>query len=214
MRNHGDSPHNPVHTYTSMAQDIEAYIQENNLKKPSLIGHSMGAKAAMTVALRRPDLISSFIAVDNSPVTAPLGRSFTRYAEGMRGIEAANVKSQKEADQILQKYEKALPVRQFLLTNLIRDQETGKYNFRIPVQILSNALDEMAAFPYKESDSVKFEGPAMFIRGTQSSYVKDESRPLIKRFFPNYQMVDVDAGHWLISEKPQEFKDAVTQFLS
>lgn len=189
----------------------------------------------MTVALRRPDLISSFIAVDNSPVTAPLGRSFTRYAEGMRGIEAANVKSQKEADQILQKYEKvgsagarnnnkkkkasishllnlnpmnqALPVRQFLLTNLIRDQETGKYNFRIPVQILSNALDEMAAFPYKESDSVKFEGPAMFIRGTQSSYVKDESRPLIKRFFPNYQMVDVDAGHWLISEKPQEFKD-------
>ncbi|KAI5303106.1 hypothetical protein KEM56_007899 [Ascosphaera pollenicola] len=145
----------------------------------------------MTVALRRPDLISSFIAVDNSPVTAPLDRSFTRYTEGMKEIEAAA----------------ALPVRQFLLTNLIRNHETGRYSFRIPVHVLSNALDEMGGFPFTEADSVKFNGPAMLIRGTQSTYVKDEARPLIKHFFPNYEMVDIDASHWLISEKPEEFRD-------
>ncbi|KAI5306848.1 hypothetical protein KEM56_006827 [Ascosphaera pollenicola] len=132
----------------------------------------------------------------------------------MKEIEAADVKSQKEADQILQKYERALPVRQFLLTNLIRNHDTGRYNFRIPVRILSNSLDEMAGFPFTEADSAKFDGPAMFIRGTQSPYVKDEARLLIKHFFPNYEMVDIDASHWLISEKPEEFRDAVVRFLS
>ncbi|KAI5291576.1 hypothetical protein KEM54_003313 [Ascosphaera aggregata] len=175
----------------------------------------------MTVALRRPDLISSFIAVDNSPVNAPLGRSFVRYVEGMKEIDRAQVKSQKEADQILQHYEAvriyilqdrneyihSLPVRQFLLTNLVRDKDSGKYSFRIPVSTLSNALDEMAGFPFSLKDAVKFDRPALFIRSTRSCYVKDDFRPLIKHFFPRYEMVDIDAGHWLISEKPEEFKD-------
>ncbi|KAI5293770.1 hypothetical protein KEM52_005244 [Ascosphaera acerosa] len=219
LRNHGDSPHDPVHTYTAMAMDVEAFITEQRLEgqKPALIGHSMGAKTAMTVALRRPDLVSAVVAVDNSPVVASLGRPFELYVQGMLEIEAARVRSQREADHILRQYEelKDISVRQFLLHNLCRDPETGIYTFRVPLDTLSHAIDAMAGFPFAAEDagSVCFDGPALFVRGTRSTYMKDAHRPLISRFFPKYEMVDVDASHWLISERPQEFINAVTTFL-
>ncbi|OAX79345.1 hypothetical protein ACJ72_06341, partial [Emergomyces africanus] len=196
LRNHGDSPHLPEHDYTAMADDVEEFIHNLKLAKPTLIGHSMGAKTAMTVALRSPELISSFIAVDNGPVSAKLGSQFTKYVKGMQEIERANVTKQSEADRILHQYEESLPIRQFLLTNLIRSKENNTLKFRIPVQLLGESLDKLASFPFSTSDNVKFEGPSLFIRGTKSRYVQNKSLPVIAHFFPNYKLVDIDAGHW------------------
>ncbi|KKZ68649.1 hypothetical protein EMCG_05735 [[Emmonsia] crescens] len=213
LRNHGDSPHLPDHDYTSMADDVEEFIHRLKLRKPTLIGHSMGAKTAMTVALRSPELISSFVAVDNAPVSATLGSQFTKYVKGMQEIESANVTKQSDADRILQQYEESLPIRQFLLTNLIRSKEDNTLKFRVPVKLLGESLDELADFPFSPSDNVKFEGPSLFIRGTESPYVQNKVLPTIAHFFPSYKLVDIDAGHWVISENPEAFQNAVTEFL-
>ncbi|PGH10965.1 hypothetical protein AJ80_07322 [Polytolypa hystricis UAMH7299] len=206
LRNHGDSPHSDHHNYASMADDVEAFIHKFELDKPVLMGHSMGAKTAMTVALRSPDLVSSVIAVDNGPVRASLGSEFAKYIEGMKEIERAGVTKQAEADSILQRYEESLPIRQFLLTNLVRPKGENTLKWRVPVSTLGEALSNMADFPYGESDELKYTGPSLFIRGTRSNYVRDKSLPLIKQFFPNSQIRDVEAGHWVTSENPEGFR--------
>ncbi|KAH8725222.1 Alpha/Beta hydrolase protein [Phaeosphaeriaceae sp. PMI808] len=204
-RNHGDSPHEKTHNYNALADDILAFLQKHNLKDATLIGHSMGAKTIMTMALRDPTCCANIIPVDNAPVDAALSSDFPKYAEGMLRVEQARPTSQKQADEILQPYAKDLPVRQFLLTNLIRPSPSEPLRFRIPIRILTDALDNMADFPFKNPDEHRFNKRALFVRGTRSRYVSDEALPIIGRFFPRFELVDVEAGHWVISEKPEEF---------
>jgi len=89
-----------------MAADVAAFVREHHLKRPTLIGHSMGAKTAMALALHEPDLIESIIAVDNAPVDVRLESDFARYIQGMKKIDEAGVTKQAEADKILEPYEK------------------------------------------------------------------------------------------------------------
>ncbi|KAF3479578.1 alpha/beta hydrolase fold protein [Arthroderma uncinatum] len=207
LRNHGDSPHAPEHNYQAMADDVEKFIKSHRLERPVLLGHSMGAKAAMILALRAPDLVSAVISVDNSPISTRLSDNFLSYVQAMQEIEKAGVTRQKEADEILQR------VEPFLLTNLARQQGEAALRFRIPLATLGDSLSNLAGFPFTESDGVKFEGPALFLRGTRSDYIKDKSVPIIRHFFPEYKLRDIDAGHWLISENPEAFKTAVVDFM-
>lgn len=212
LRNHGDSPHHPRHDYLAMADDVAGFIEEHGLKEPTLIGHSMGAKTAMTIAVAAPDLVHDIVSVDNAPIDAAISGDFAKYVRGMREIEQAGVKRQAEADKILEQYEPSLAIRQFLLQNLYRDDEDTQ-KFRVPLSVLGSALDHMGDFPYTNPDLVRFEKRALFVRGTKSKYVADEALPIIGRFFPRFELADIDAGHWLISEKPEEFRQAVVRFL-
>ncbi|KAK4203672.1 Alpha/Beta hydrolase protein [Triangularia verruculosa] len=216
LRNHGDSPHDPHHNYTAMAADVTDFIKQHDLKDPCLIGHSMGAKAAMTLSLDHPDLVSSVISVDNAPVDARLESDFARYIRGMKEIESSDVTKQSQADAILQPYEPSVTIRQFLLGNLHRPRhpDSQVQKFKVPLSIIGKALDHMGDFPYKDPREVRFEKPALFVRGTKSKYVPDEVIPLIGQFFPRFELVDVEAGHWLISENPEAFRRAVVEFLS
>lgn len=164
-----------------------------------------GAKTAMVVALRAKSPIANLISVDNAPVDAALKSDFAKYVQAMRSIESAKVQKQSEADAILAEYEPSLPIRQFLLTNLMRGTD-GKQRFRIPVKYLAASLDNMADFPFKDPDQVRWNGPTLFVRGTKSHYVPDETLPIIGRFFPTFQVRDIDSGHWVISEKPDDFR--------
>ncbi|EFX01046.1 alpha beta hydrolase fold family [Grosmannia clavigera kw1407] len=215
-RNHGDSPHNPRHDYNAMADDLENFIHEHKLKDVTLIGHSMGAKTAMTLALRRPELLRDVIPVDNAPIDAGLVSYFGTYTRAMKEIDRAGVSRHSDADKILEAYEPSLPVRQFLLGNLHRVHVNGHnvLRFRVPIDILGKALDNMGDFPFQDPQTARFEKPALFVRGSHSKYVPDEVLPVIGQFFPLFQLVDVDAGHWLISEQPEQFRQAVVQFLA
>ncbi|KAI1188838.1 alpha beta hydrolase fold family [Nemania serpens] len=229
LRNHGESPHICRHDYIAMADDVAGFIHDHRLKEPTLIGHSMGAKTAMTLALEQPSLISNIISVDNAPIDATLSRSFANYIRGMKHIEEAGATRQSEADKILAEYEPDIAIRQFLLGNLYRVSEahktdgaastdhkhhTNTVKFRIPLDILAKNLDNMGDFPFRNPDERRFEKPALFIRGTHSKYVPDEAIPIIGRFFPRFELADIEAGHWLISEKPAEFVKCVTEFLA
>lgn len=221
LRNHGDSPHIPQHDYHIMAADVSRFISTHKLIAPTVIGHSMGAKTAMTLALCEPDLVTDIVAVDNAPVDATLASDFARYIQGMRKIEQFALEKQSEADNILQEYEKSLPIRQFLLSNLYRPMSLSPtkgparpYKFRIPVEILGKTLHNLGDFPFKDPSQVRFLKPALFVRGTLSKYVPDEVIPLIGQFFPYFKLVDIEAGHWVTSEKPEEFKYACLEFFS
>lgn len=166
-----------------------------------------GAKTAMTLALRSPDLVRDIVAVDNAPVDAALRSDFSKYIQAMKRIEAAGVTRQAEADKILAEYEPALPIRQFLLGNLYRPASGSPQKFRVPLSILARALDHMGDFPYKDPIEVQFKKPALFVRGTRSKYVPDEVIPIIGQFFPKFELADVEAGHWVISENPEGFRE-------
>ncbi|RKF54763.1 Abhydrolase domain-containing protein C22H12.03 [Erysiphe neolycopersici] len=213
LRNHGDSPHHLHHDYLSMARDVEGFIFAHALKKSTIIGHSMGAKTAMMLALVCPALVHDIVSVDNAPVRNMFQSNFSKYIQGLKRIEEQNVQKQSEADGILQKFVESLPVRQFLLGNFYRT-EKGTFKSKVPLDILENSLENLRNFPYIDSDSLKFNNPALFIRGTKSKYVTDDFLPEIEKLFPRYRLVDVVAGHWLISENPEEFRKAVVNFLS
>ncbi|KAH6626350.1 Alpha/Beta hydrolase protein [Chaetomium sp. MPI-SDFR-AT-0129] len=215
LRNHGDSPHDQRHDYLAMAADVAEFIRQHNLKEPTLIGHSMGAKTALTLALQDPSLITNLVAVDNAPIDVPLTSDFPRYIQGMKAIDAANVTRQAEADKILTPYESSFTIRQFLLGSLYRpdpkNDQTLKY--RLPLGVLGGALGYLGDFPFRNPSERRFVKPALFVRGTKSLYVPDEVIPAIGEFFPRFEMVDVDSGHWVISEKPEAFRETVVNFL-
>ncbi|TQS34216.1 hypothetical protein Golomagni_05409 [Golovinomyces magnicellulatus] len=205
LRNHGDSPHNEKHDYLSMAEDLSWFISMHGLKNPTLIGHSMGAKAAMALALQHPSLIQDIVSVDNAPANTMFPSDFSRYIEGMQRIEAAKVQKQSEADEILQGYVESLPVRQFLLGNLYRTEDKSQ-KFKIPLETLNQSLLNLRNFPIQELESYKFEKPSLFVRGTKSKFIPNHLLPGIGKFFPQYKLVDIEAGHWVISESPDEFR--------
>ena len=212
LRNHGDSPHHPTHDYTSMSVDVEHFIKTNNIEKPTLLGHSMGAKVAMTLVLRQPSQYSGLCPVDNSPIDAALKSDFGTYVKAMREVEDKEAKKQSEADQILQKYNIELTIRQFLLTNFVR-QTDGSYAFRVPLQTLTKSLPAMADFPYRDPDDTRYEGPTLFVRGTESHYIADETLPLIGRFFPKFELLSFKCGHWVMSEEFEEFRTGFVEWV-
>ncbi|OHE93341.1 hypothetical protein CORC01_11350 [Colletotrichum orchidophilum] len=210
LRNHGESPHAAQHDYVHMADDVADFMNQHGLIMPTVIGHSMGAKAAMTLALKSPELVQDIVAVDNAPVDAVLEGSFSKYIQGLKRIEAANITKQAEADEILKDYEESLPIRQFLLGNLYRpDAGKPQQKFRVPLDIISRSLIHMGDFPFKDATKARFERPALFVRGIKSKYVPDDVLPTIGQFFPKFRLADLDAGHWCISEKPEEFRQDV-----
>lgn len=83
----------------------------------------------------------------------------------------------------------------------------------MPLDYLIPNLDAMGDFPFRDPDQARFVRPTLIVRGTKSSYVADEALPTIGRFFPRFELADIEAGHWVISENPEKFRQAVVEFL-
>ncbi|ODV62108.1 alpha/beta-hydrolase [Ascoidea rubescens DSM 1968] len=219
LRNHGDSPHIARHDYPSLAQDVERFIENEEFYKKQnklcvLIGHSMGAKTAMAVLLRKEKLVSMGVIVDNSPVSfaSASGSIFGQYVRKLLDItenKSLGIQSLREADEYLKSIEANEFTRKFLLTNLKRSKNSSSsiaYESKVPLRILGKAIDNghIAGWPY-DSRAVRSTKPAVFIRGSRSKYVADEYLRDVGMFFPNFRLDEIDAGHWVISEKPTEF---------
>ncbi|RDX57440.1 alpha/beta-hydrolase [Lentinus brumalis] len=217
LRNHGTSPHAQPHTYPAMAADVLHFCKVHKLSNVSLLGHSMGGKVAMTVALSPelpPELLSHLIVADIAPSRGPLSAEFQGYIDAMRKIEESNVKTRQEADRVLQPYEQDPMTRAFLLMNL--DHGTARHHqplkFRIPIGLLGEAIPEIGGFPWAPGERT-FEGPTLFIKGTKSKYINRHNIDTAKAFFPKMVLEELDAGHWVHSERPNEFKALVTNFI-
>ncbi|EED21200.1 alpha/beta hydrolase, putative [Talaromyces stipitatus ATCC 10500] len=207
LRNHGDSGHHTIHNYMAMALDVEAFIKSREYKSVTVIGHSMGAKTACTLALHAPDLISNVVAIDNGPVRIPIPTDFQKYLHALSEVNKAKIRTHSEGERILAQYEESAAIRLWLLSNFVKDHHHRPYlKLRIPVDILSTALDPLGDFPYTSPESVKFQKPTLFLRSHQSHYLPDHALPLIRSFFPQSQVVDMDCGHWVVQDRPEDFR--------
>lgn len=209
QRNHGQSPRADDQDYQSMAADLREFLIDQNLDAPNLVGHSMGGKTVMQYAMLYPGTFQKLVVVDIAPKFYPIHHA--ELIRGLKAIDLAGIRGRNDADAVLQQYEPLLPVRQFLLKNLYRNEQGG-FDWRINIPIIERELHgigEELTNPSIVTD------PTLFIRGSESPYILDEDIPVIKRIFPNAQIETIQgAGHWVQAEKPVEFVDVLMKFLS
>ena len=208
LRNHGASFWADAMDYPTLAEDIAGFIQQRGLSKANIIGHSMGGKTAMTLALSQPELVAKLLVVDIAPVA--YGHSHAPFIDALLALDLDNLNNRKQADEALRE---AIPedgVRLFLLQNLV--QEEGRFRWRINLPTLRNTMPTLVDFPALDSH---FEGSALFLYGSNSDYVLPEHQTEIERFFPNAQLQSVPgAGHWLHAEQPAVMVETAFRFFS
>jgi esterase len=211
MPNHGNSVHTPSISYEEMRVMIIEFIEEKIGQPVRLMGHSMGGKVAMLVALTRPDLVEKIIVEDMAPKLYPPW--FAPVVRALVNLPIHRLASRAEADEILAQDIKEASLRTFLLTNLVR-METGQFQWRIHLEAIVKGGPSIAEFPFELDSKTQSQLPALFIRGDQSAYVKDEDMPLIRDFFPKAQIETVrGAGHWVHAQEPDLFSELARNFL-
>ncbi len=196
-RNHGDSPWFDSQSYDDMAADLLPHAGGD------VLGHSMGGKAAMVLALRHPEAVRKLIVADIAP--APYTHTQRPLIEAMRAVDLSGVTRRSEAAQQL---DVDLGVRDFLLQSLDLEQK----RWRLNLDVLEDEMDAIIGFPEIEG---RFDGPVLFLSGGESDYVRPEHRDRIRSLFPKARFAKIPgAGHWLHAEKPREFEAAVRAFLT
>lgn len=208
QRNHGQSPHSDVFDYRAMVDDLAEFIQEHQLQRPIIIGHSMGGKTAMNFAVAHADLIDKLIVVDIAP--RPYNLEHYVIADGLAAIPINDIQSRQEADEALARHVPEADVRQFLLKNLQRKTEGG-FSWKINLPVLREKLSNVGVdLQYAGI----FDKPTLFIRGNRSNYVRDQDWAHITDVFPLAVLETMDTGHWVQAEKPQAFVELVLRWLS
>ena len=211
LRNHGDSPHSDQLDYQVMADDVRELIVRLELKYCCIVGHSMGGKVAMQLALNFPDLVEKLVIVDIAPVSYPenADRHMCVLA-GMDAVKLNEIKSRAEAEVTLRDYISEEATRKFLLTNLVRNKK-GLFEWRLHKDsIRENHANLRAGLTATKS----FFKPVLFVKGSLSPYIKSEHEGQIKEFFPAASVkLIMDAGHWLHAEQPQALQKILLKFL-
>lgn len=212
-RNHGNSPHSPDMSYEIMSQDLQDLLPQLDLVPCVVVGHSMGGRTAMLLALQRPELVERLIAVDISPVEGTGSSHFPAYVAAMRTVNIPDglprSHARKLADEQLSSVIQNLAVRQYLLTNLV--EVDGRLAWRLNLDALAQHLDKLLTFPQRQESYL---GPTLFLLGGNSQFVHPSHHPEIIRLFPRAQIQTVpNAGHWIHAERPQDFIDAIRGFL-
>lgn len=214
LRNHGASPWAATMSYAEMAGDVVALIDRLGLAvdgaAPALLGHSMGGKVAMTVALTDASRVGRLIVVDIAPVS--YGDRFSGYTEAMRGVDTAGAGGREGIRRVLLQTIPDDRVVGFLMTNLVRHGE--QYDWRINLAALAGAMHQVGSWP-ESLNAVHYDGPVTVIDGERSDYVSADDHPLFRSLFPRARFVTVaDAGHWLHADQPDAFVAAVREALA
>jgi pimeloyl-ACP methyl ester carboxylesterase len=206
MRNHGESFRADSQGYAEMARDLAEVIHWIGAAT-DVIGHSMGGKAAMCLALTRGDLVNRLVVADIAPVA--YGHSQAHLAQAMRDLDLTGLTTRSEADRRLSAPVEDASVRAFLLQSL--DLKSTPPRWRLNLDVLETDMDKITGWPATEG---RYDGPVLFLSGAESDYVTSDDRPRIKSLFPNARMARIPgAGHWLHAEKPREFEAALRAFL-
>ncbi len=208
-RNHGDSPHADSMNYQQMAEDVARFFAENELKNVILLGHSMGGKTAMQLALQFPDRIAALIVVDIAPVCYDHLHKQLKLIEAMQELHLAAEMSRSEIEKKLALKIPEKRLLSFLMTNLNR--QNGQFQWRIGLQQIAAGMPDLLNYPDLKS---VFKGPVQFIGGENSAYLKFEYHALIRKYFPESRITLLkNCGHWLHVEQPAAFQKTVNEFL-
>jgi len=199
MRNHGGSFWSDVHDYPAMAGDLGELVEG----QADLMGHSMGGKAAMMLALTQPDKVRRLVVADIAPVA--YGHSQQPQVDAMRRVDLARVTTRAQAAEMMQA--STPEIAAFLLQSL----DMTEKRWRVNLDVLERAMPAVVGWP---TVTGRFDGPVLFLSGANSDYVLPAYRDTIRASFPAARFARIPGtGHWLHAEKPREFEAAVRAFL-
>ncbi len=207
MRNHGASPHQAGMTYPALATDVRETLLAYGIEQAAVVGHSMGGKAAMALALQWPEMVARVLVSDIAPVVYVHGNN--RVAEAMQRIPLRPDLTRQEADRVLQDAAPVPAVRAFLLQNLRLGADPG---WRIGLAEIAAAIPDLEGWVDLPGS---YPGPSLFVTGANSDYVLAEYRGAIKALFPSARFVAVKyAGHWVHADNPAGFQSVLEAFVA
>lgn len=208
LRNHGRSPHGRRMDYATLAADVRETLDAHALDRPAVLGHSLGGKAAMELALASPDRVDRLVVVDIAPVAYE--RRHDRELDAMLALDTGALASRGDADEALKPRVQDPAIRQFLLKNLVRSAEG--FDWRVPLDTIRAGYADIAAPPRSQGP---YEGLALFVRGGDSDYLPESAERAIRERFPNARIETVPgAAHWVHVDAPEAFLELVGTFLA
>ena len=206
MRNHGDSPRFPTQSYADMAADLAGVIAAHG-GRADVLGHSMGGKAAMMLALTEGAMVNRLVVADIAPVA--YSHDQTRHITALRALDLSGLTSRAEADARLAAAVTDPALRAFFLQSL--DLRATPPGWRINLDVLEAEMPKIIGWPQVAG---RFDGPTLFLSGALSHYVLPDYRDAIRTLFPAARFAKLPgAGHWLHAEKPRAFEETVRVFL-
>jgi esterase len=208
LRNHGRSPHVDTHSYPEMADDLRAFMESNGMfSGAAVMGHSMGGKVAMQLALSYPELVERLIVVDMEP--GPADDNQSEIFRALLDMDLDKMTTRQDAEAYLSDRIQDFGTRQFLLKNITREDD-GSFSWKMNLRVLWEHYHDILA----PVTGDPFEKPALFVRGSRSNYIKDHEIPRIRALFPDFELHTIEgAGHWVHADKPVELLEAVQAFL-
>jgi len=210
---HGDNPAVLPADIPGLAEAAAALLERENLPPTDVLGHSLGGKAAMWLALTHPERVRRLVVVDIAPVAYPDHQAgFLRLLDSLQNLPVDELRSRSEADANLAAGIPETNLRLFLLQNLVH--RDGRYAWRMDLARLRTVLPGLIGFPNTEALS-PFPGPALFLGGARSDYLRPGHGALIHTLFPHAEILHLaDAGHWPHVEQREAFLTAVQSFLA
>lgn len=207
-RNHGDSFHADSMNYQEMASDIVALLKHLSIEQCTVLGHSMGGKIAMQLALSHAEFVEKLIVVDIAPVTYPPGH--TAILDGLKRLNETEIKSRQQANDILLPFVETDSIRSFLLKNLVRKDDSN-YELKLNFDVIYNNYEQLLS----DVTGEPFQGECLFVKGGESNYLQTKHRETILKLFPKAQLKEIaNTGHWPHSENPQLFNSIIERFLT
>lgn len=215
MPDHGRSPWTERFDYVAAAGLVAQTLRAIDPDEPWIVvGHSMGGKIAMLVALTEPDLVDRLCVVDISPEATTSFSEFETYIAGMQAMDLDAIGTRAEADEALQEAAPDAGVRGFLLQNLRREGDGWRWQPNI--EVIGRDIAVIGGWPDDEiSELPPFDGPVLWLSGERSSYVSEDTQPEMRRLFPRVRHVTVkDAAHWVHSEQPEVTTQALRALIT
>ena len=209
LRNHGENEPSTEISYSIMVNDVYEFIKKKNIKKFSIIGHSMGGKLGMLFTLLYPQFVKQLFVVDIAPVDYP--REEIEVVDHLLKIDVKNCKSRKDVDEKLSNYINDKELRSFLLQNL--NFNNGIYSWSLDLNTIKMGMKYLRGFPIELISNVSYI-ETLCIFGENSPYINQKYKDKFKTLFKNLQFFKIEnAGHWLHVEKPQEFIKIISKKL-
>lgn len=208
LRNHGRSFHDEDTSHEAMAEDLVNYLAHHNIAQAYFLGHSLGGKVVMTLALNHPEKVEKLIVADMSPKTYPPHHQ--GILKALQSVDFSQVEVRSDVEDFLKPYIPQPSVRMFLMKNVFRKKD-GTYAFRFNLDALDRDYNNLVS---NNLPDMQFEKPTLFLGGENSSYILPEDHAQILHYFPQAKIDYVsNASHWLHAENPEEFYQKTLSFL-